>query len=75
MQRLGSEKMNTTEERLERLRNRVKQIRSAKQWLKSYQIVAPAAVSAALVRSTLDLQITNKRPYNECKRIKDQSKQ
>lgn len=40
--------MNSTEERLTNLRSRIRGIRIAKQWLDSYQIVAPPQVSSAL---------------------------
>lgn len=67
--------MNSTEERLEGLRNRIRQIRIAKQWLESYQIVAPTAVSAALGSYYNWLVDHEQKTMELGKRIKAQSEQ
>jgi hypothetical protein len=67
--------MNPTEERLERLRKRVKEIRTAKQWLESYQIVAPPEVSTALGRYYAWLTEHEQKTIQLGKRIKAQSQQ
>lgn len=67
--------MNSTEERLEGLRDRVKQIRIAKQWLESYQIVAPPTVSAALGSYYNWLTEHEQKTIELGRRIKAQSEQ
>lgn len=67
--------MNPTEERIEGLRDRIRKIRIAKQWLESYQIVAPPQVSAAL-GSYYKWLVEQERQTTELgKRIKAESQQ
>lgn len=40
--------MDSLEEQLQELRNRIREIRVARKWLQSYQIEAPVQISAAL---------------------------
>lgn len=40
--------MDSTDEQLQELRNRIREIRTARKWLQSYQIEAPVQISAAL---------------------------
>lgn len=63
--------MNSTEQQLNELRERVKQIKSAKRWLQEYRINAPSSISSALAAYYNWLDTQEQKTVAMGKRIKE----
>ena len=63
--------MNSAEQQLNELRERVKQIRTAKRWLQEYRINAPSSISSTLAAYYNWLDTQEQKTVAMGKRIKE----
>lgn len=63
--------MDSKEQQLDELRERVRQIKNAKRWLQEYRINAPASISSALITYYNWLDAQEQKTVAMDKRIKE----